>query len=36
MGWTFGNLHIQKKSGINVDTLIQQGKDYYAQLGYRS
>lgn len=34
MGWTFGNLHIQKHSKANADAVIQMLQEYYAQFGY--
>ena len=34
MGWTFGNLHVQKDSKANADAVIQMVQDYYAQFGY--
>lgn len=34
MGWTFGNLHIQKKPEVRVDQVIQKITAYYAQFGY--
>ena len=34
MGWTFGNLHIQKQPEFSFDQVIQKITAYYAQFGY--
>lgn len=34
MGWTFGNLHIQKNTEVNGAAIIEKIKAYYAQFGY--
>ena len=34
MGWTFGNLHIQKTTEVTGDIIIEKLKAYYAQFGY--
>ena len=34
MGWTFGNLHIQKTTEVTGDTITEKLKAYYAQFGY--
>ena len=34
MGWTFGNLHIQKKAEVSAEQVIAKITAYYAQSGY--